>query len=436
MTDASPKGIDMADLSADEIAASIIKAALAECQLIKATPYDWPNPKKLPRRLWLFGHWLLVGEITLMIAPGGAGKSTIATDIALALASGRELLGKQLYRGPQNVWLYNLEDGRTELERQFGAARIHHALTPLECGKRLFVNSGMDQPLCLAAEDKHGFKIVEKEFFALAKVISTNKIGVMIIDPFASCHAASENSNEAMNRLVKRLKKLAHDTGCAILIVHHSKKLSGKEVTAEDGRGAVALRDAARVVLTLNPMSQTEADALGIGGSQLRQSLVRIDVGKSNRASKGDTTWIRLTGQDLGNGSPAEPPDIVGVATLWKKPDVMDGVTDTHIANIQQQVTVGKWRKNVQAKNWIGYLVAEILALSIADDKSRINKIVVRLIEKGLLVEKSLPDEKGTARIHIVKGIHVKPIASKKPASLLSKLKLPNMGKSGSGDPG
>ncbi len=63
------------------------------------------------------GHWLLRGEVTAIIAPGGTGKSTIGNTIALCLASGQPLLGKPLHRGAQAVWIFNLEDGTDELEQ-------------------------------------------------------------------------------------------------------------------------------------------------------------------------------------------------------------------------------------------------------------------------------------------------------------------------------
>jgi RecA-family ATPase len=60
---------------------------------LRATPYRWPDPSTLPTRQWLLGHWLLRGEVTAIIAPGGTGKSTIGTAFALSLASGQTLLG-------------------------------------------------------------------------------------------------------------------------------------------------------------------------------------------------------------------------------------------------------------------------------------------------------------------------------------------------------
>lgn len=183
--------------------------------------------------------------MTAIIAPGGTGKSTIGNTIALCLASGQPILGKPLHRGPQAVWIFNLEDGTDELERQLSAACAYHGIGPEDCRDRLHLDSGLVQPLCTASEDRDGFTLAEEVFAQLAATIRERCIATVIVDPFVSSHAVRESSNEAIDAIAKRWKRLAQETGCAVVLVHHTRKLGGREVTAEDGRGAVALRDAA-----------------------------------------------------------------------------------------------------------------------------------------------------------------------------------------------
>jgi hypothetical protein len=352
---------------------------------LKATPYRWPDPASLPTRQWLLGHWLLRGEVTAIIAPGGTGKSTISTAIALSLASGQPLLGKPLPRGPVSAWIYNLEDGPDELERQVSAACTFHAVGSDDCADRLHLDSGLSQPLCTATENQHGFALAEDVFAQLEVIIRKRRISVVIVDPFVSSHAVRENGNEAIDAIAKRWKRLAQETGCAVVLVHHTKKLGGREVTAEDGRGAVALRDAARVVLPLNAMTQAEADELGIVDPALRRSLIRIDMGKANRAPPDAATWIRLESQSLDNGNQFEPADLVGVATLWEKPDVFHGLTAWHLHEVQQAVAKGDWRENIQSKAWIGILIAGVAGLSADKDKGRIQAIIRTWIKNDAL---------------------------------------------------
>ena len=380
MAATAPQPMDYAAIQPDDAAARINSHSA-----LRATPYRWPDPASLPRRQWLMGHWLLRGEVTAIIAPGGTGKSTIGNTIALCLASGQPLLGKPLHRGPQAVWIFNLEDGTDELERQLSAACAYHGIGPDDCGDRLHLDSGLVQPLCTASEDRDGFTLAEEVFAQLAATISERRIATVIVDPFVSSHAVRESSNEAIDAIAKRWKRLAQETGCAVVLVHHTRKLGGREVTAEDGRGAVALRDAARVVLPLNPMGDKEAEELGIADPALRRSLVRIDTGKANRAPPDAATWIKLESQSLDNGEGLEPSDFVGVATLWEKPDVFHGLTTWHLYTVQQRLAAGDWRESVQAKDWVGHLVAEVAGLSAETDKGRIKAIIRTWKRNGTL---------------------------------------------------
>lgn len=283
------------------------------------------------------------------------------------------------------MWIFNLEDGTDELERQLSAACGYHGIGPDDCGDRLHLDSGLVQPLCTASEDRDGFTLAEDVFSQLAATIRERRIATVIVDPFVSSHAVRESSNEAIDAIAKRWKRLAQETGCAVVLVHHTRKLGGREVTAEDGRGAVALRDAARVVLPLNPMGDKEAEELGIADPAVRRSLVRIDTGKANRAPPDAATWIKLESQSLDNGEGLEPSDFVGVATLWEKPDVFHGLTTWHLYTVQQRLAAGDWRESVQAKDWVGHLVANVAGLSAETDKGRIKAIIRTWKRNGAL---------------------------------------------------
>ncbi|WP_081996254.1 AAA family ATPase [Croceibacterium mercuriale] len=396
--------LDLAEVEPQEAALRIRSYAD-----LRATPYRWPVPASLPTRQWLLGHWLLRGEVTAIIAPPGVGKSTIGTAMALCLASGQPLLGKPVHRGQQGVWIFNLEDGTDELERQLSASILFHDVGLDDCGDRLHLDSGLVQPLVTATEDRDGFMLAEDVFAQLARTIEERNISTVIVDPFVSSHAVRENSNEAIDAIVKRWKRLAQETGCAVVLVHHTKKLGGREATAEDGRGASALQGAARVVLPLNMMSEKEAEELGISDPLLRRSLVRIDDGKVSRAPAGGATWIKLEGQSLGNGAKGEQPDHVGVASLWQKPDVFHGLSPWHLYTVQQRLGEGEWRENVQAKNWVGHLVARVAGLSAENDKARIKALIRTWKKTGALAVEHRADKNGDDRPFVVVGTPVNP---------------------------
>jgi hypothetical protein len=377
---------------------------------IVAAPYLWPYPTAIPRRQWLFGRWLLRGEVTAIFAPGGVGKSTLSTAVAVSLASGRDLLG-QAPQGKIGAWLYNLEDAPDELDRQIAATCLRHGVYREECANRLFVNSGITMPLCTASEVNGDPAINEKAFAELTQTIRTQGIGVVVIDPLVSSHRVSEASNEAIDAITKRWKRLAHETRCAVVLVHHTRKLMGREATAEDGRGAVALRDAARVVLVMNKVMPSEAEALGVGDPEVGRSLVKVAMGKASRAPDAGTTWFKLEGQSLGNGANHAEPDFVGVAIVFDKPDVFAGITNDHLYRVQQRLDERDWRDNVQAKDWIGHLVADVAVLDVPADQGKIKAILKEWKRNGALVIENRPDRNGDSRPCIALGKPAAPLA-------------------------
>ncbi len=208
--------------------------------------YTFPDPASIPRRQWLYGDHYIRGFVSATVAPGGLGKSSLTIAEALAMASGKPLLGVKS-RGQFRVWLWNGEDPRDELDRRISAAMQHYGLTPDDVGDRLLVDSGMEQEIVLARETRNGAIIVEPVAGALISALQRKKIDVFVADPFVSSHKVSENDNGAIDLVVKRWAKIAFVTSSSIELVHHVRKTNGEEVTVEDARGASALVNGTRV---------------------------------------------------------------------------------------------------------------------------------------------------------------------------------------------
>src|SRR4051812_27530497 len=60
---------------------------------ISATPYAWRDPAMIRPRAWLYGRHYIRKFISGTVSPGGLGKSSLAVAEALALATGRDLIG-------------------------------------------------------------------------------------------------------------------------------------------------------------------------------------------------------------------------------------------------------------------------------------------------------------------------------------------------------
>ena len=377
-----------------------------------AKPYPWADPGTIPPRPWVYGRWLLRGTVTAVIAPGGVGKSIFMAGTALTLSSGKEALGKTVCDGPQRVWLWNLEDDGDELSRQLNAFAKHHGIIKKDCADRLFVDSAMDgAELCTAMEDKKSFRIFEPVYVALLRELSNRHIDVLIIDPFVSSHAVDENANIKIDAIAKKWGRLAKQANCAIVLVHHSRKLGGQKVTAETSRGAGALINAVRSALVLNRMDKEEAKQFGIEGEDQRCRYFSVVDDKHNRAPPENADWYRMISVPLGNGvsnglGGTEGGDDVGVVEPWIPPNPFDGVDDEAIGKVQQIVAGGEWRENIQAKDWLGYAIAETLGRdpNNSADRSALNKLIKAWIAAGYLRVVRQKDEKRKMRGFIKVG--------------------------------
>src|SRR5690606_18831189 len=110
------------------------------------------------------------------------------------------------------------------------------------------------------------------------------------------------NDNGAIDKVAKLWANIADRTNCSIDVVHHLRKVSDREATVEDARGAVALIGAARSVRVLNRMSEEQADKAGVPAEE-RYSYFNIHQGKANLTKMAmGNDWRKLESVPLGNG--------------------------------------------------------------------------------------------------------------------------------------
>lgn len=359
---------------------------------VYATPYVWIDPNDLPARQWIYGRSLIRKFVTVTVAPGGVGKSSLSIVEALSLATGRRLLGKHVEK-PSRVWIWNLEDPLDELQRRIQAACEHYDIAAEDLGNRFFVDSGRDHPLCTAITGKNGAIIQRPIIDAVIAEIRAREIDVFIVDPFVSSHQVSENDNPAMDAVAKEWGKVADATNSAIHLVHHTRKLgSDAEVTAESSRGGKALTDAAREVRAINRMSAEEGVKFGVTN---HRSYFRMYSDKANMAPPAEISdWYEIKNIMLPNG------DHVGVVVTWEPPGAFDNVAITDLSEVQKRIHAGEWREDIRSPNWAGRAVADVLGLD-ADDPTARQKIKTLLktwIENGALRIDFVTDEKRRQR--------------------------------------
>lgn len=355
---------------------------------LAATPFTWRDESLIPPRKWLYGRHLLRKFLSVDVAAGGVGKSSLKIGEALAMTTGRELYGKEIGDGPLRVWLYNLEDPMEETERRLHATAKHFRITPGDIGDRLFVDSGRDQPCVIAEETPNGARIATPVVEEIIRELTERQIDVLILDPFVSSHAVSENDNRAMDMVAKQWARIADICDCSINLVHHVRKQNGTEATADSARGAKALVDAARSVLVYNRMTSDEAAAANIPPEQ-SPFFFRTTNDKANLSPAEKADWHRMNNVDLDNG------DKVGVACPFQWPDLFDGVSMDKIIEVQQAIGAGKYRADSRSADWVGNIISTTLGMDPTEDGSRkrATKMIREWMKTGTLIEVEQEDQ-------------------------------------------
>ena len=372
---------------------------------ITARPFVWRDPSTFPRRQWLYGKHLVRKFLSCTVAPGGVGKSSLQLVEAIAMATGRALLGTRVVE-PLTVWIINLEDPLEELERRVLAVLLHFNIHPDELGGRLFLNSGRDTKVVIASTTKAGTMVAQPVVDALKAEIRAKGADVIVIDPLVKAHQVPENDNGAVDMVCTAFAEIADECDCAFDLIHHVRKTNGAEVTVEDGRGAVSLLAACRSARALNRMTKEEAEKAGVVDARL---FFRAETGKGNLAPPEKAEWFNLRSVPLGNGElglPFDNGDQVAVATSWTWPDALESVTVSDLQAVQRVVADGKWRADAQAAEWVGKAVAAVLRLDPDSkaDKARISEMLKIWLGSGALRRVAGKDKKGNERTFVEVG--------------------------------
>ena len=170
---------------------------------ITATPFKWVDLSKTPPRDWLYGDILLRKFISMTVAPGGVGKSSLVAVETLAQVTGKALLGEDAAGGTYGcgcgIWKTRMRRRRSGYWRQPSTTGLQKRTSGTGCSWTAGGISG----LVIAEMRGTTPMIVRPVVSALVEQIQLRGIDVVVIDPFVSCHGVPENDNTAQDMVVK-----------------------------------------------------------------------------------------------------------------------------------------------------------------------------------------------------------------------------------------
>ena len=221
------------------------------------------------------------------------------------------------------VLYVSMEDDADEVKRRIKAACKYHQVPKADLKGWLYVYN-ISKGKKLATINTKGQIQDGKLAAELSEIVKGLKIDVVVLDPFKKSHGCPENDNTAIDYVADILTNLAIEQNIAVVALHHVAKGRSEAGDADIGRGASALKDAARLGFTLTGMEQTEAAQCGIKESD-RWSYVRFDSAKVNIAPRAENAkWLRLVSVNLENGT-----------SIYPHGDSVQTVETTEIADIK-----------------------------------------------------------------------------------------------------
>lgn len=274
------------------------------------TPVFPLEEAQIPRRQWVIYGFAAIGYLTVVVAPPGAGKTTFILQLLASAATGRgEIAGvKVVMRCAAALW--NNEDDLEEMRRRLLAIRKQFKIDwrelSIEGRPALYLDSGSVRRLVVAArvDGKVSIRGVDE----LVTAVIAAGVKLVAIDPFVETHELDENDNVEMAMVARIFADIARRAGCAVVLVHHTRKLpSGSSDShagnLDSGRGASSLMGVARFAFTLYGLSQKDAKRWGVAEEE-RHLFVRLDGAKANLALvTGKPTMLKRLSVDVNGES-------------------------------------------------------------------------------------------------------------------------------------
>lgn len=334
---------------------------------------------------------LRAGIVGLLVADGGAGKTTLELQLAISVCSKIPFLDGlfQVETPPGRSVLLLAEDDACGVHHRF--SQICDSLVAMDSRQdfietirdRLFVLSmtGADVRLTEPADGMVSESAAFEDLLCALKSLSDLRL--VIIDPLARFYAGDENASADATYFISLAERISLETGATVLISHHTSKTSQNAALGVDclsqgaARGSSGFADAARWQLAMARITVDEAKKLGIQAQDVHRYLV-AKVVKSNYSALDSHFYLAKDANGCLHHVPLQE------SMTTQDEEVLSSIIDRlRTDSSQGKFSTKRAFARCHSKEWLEY------------GRRRLERILDMAIRDGLIETQVRPNRKG-----------------------------------------
>ena len=170
-----------------------------------------------PTDFWLIEDFWENGSVGVIGAPSKSFKSTFALNLACAVATGKPFDGRKVKQGAVLI-----------IQGENNLSMEQH---------KIYAVTGCDTPPPIYFVDDN---ITMEQVYRLENAIRELGVKLLILDPMYLLFGSGDiNRHQDIVERLEMLTRLSKNTGCAVMLIHHSRKLErGAKITTSDMYGS------------------------------------------------------------------------------------------------------------------------------------------------------------------------------------------------------
>lgn len=170
-----------------------------------------------PTDFWLIEDFWENGSVGVIGAPSKSFKSTFALNLACSVATGKPFDGRKVKQGAVLI-----------IQGENNLSMEQH---------KIYAVTGCDTPPPIYFVDDN---ITMEQVYRLENDIRELGVKLLIIDPMYLLFGSGDiNRHQDIVERLEMLTRLSKNTGCAVMLIHHSRKLErGAKITTSDMYGS------------------------------------------------------------------------------------------------------------------------------------------------------------------------------------------------------